>query len=100
MLHLPAPPQPPGQQPQQQQGDAEGAADPFPAAKAGLVSQKEVAEGSDGFIWLDEKQQEKLLQQRRSQQQQLQQQGAQKQSVVQPAQAKQKLPCFAGGQVS
>jgi len=64
------------------------------------VSQKEVAEGSDGFIWLDEKQQEKLLQQRRSQQQQLQQQGAQKQSVVQPAQAKQKLPCFAGGQVS
>lgn len=62
------------------------------------MSQKQVPEGSDGFIWLDDKQQDKMLQQ---QQQQRHQQQQQQQAAVQqqPDHTKQKLPCFAGGQV-
>lgn len=110
LLHLPAPPKPPGlqqqqQHPDKQQSQQDSQSDAFPAAKAGLVSQKQVAEGSDGFIWLDDKQQEKMLlqqQQRRQQQQQQHQQHpqGQPQLSIQAAAGKQTLPCFAGGQVS
>jgi hypothetical protein len=97
-LHLPPPPKPSFlQQPQQAQHDTttNGQADVFPAAKAGLISQKQIAEGSDGFIWLDDQQQQKLLQRQQPSQQQQQQQKQQQQQQQQ----QQKLPCFAGGQV-
>jgi hypothetical protein len=97
-LHLPAPPKPSClQQPQQTQQDTttNGQADVFPAAKAGVISQKQIVEGSDGFIWLDDQQQQKLLQRQQPIQQQQKQQGQQGQQQQQ----KQKLPCFAGGQV-
>jgi hypothetical protein len=93
------------QQQPDKQSQPDSQSDAFPAAKAGLVSQKQIAEGSDGFIWLDDKQQEKMLQQQQQrrlqqQQKQQQQQQGQPQLSIQAAAGKQTLPCFAGGQVS